>query len=417
MPTLTDLATSVTFTENLVNAGGEIIDSNVSFTDAENDFNTGTLIVAGLLAEDTVSIRNIGSGSGQIGFSGSTVKFGGTTIGTASGGAGATFTVTFNSSATSAAIDALIEALTYANSSDAPTASRSLTITVTDAASNHASAAITVDVTAESETGVTIIGSKLDDVVNATTSVAGQPLPTNANDLIQGSKGKDNLSGLGGDDILDGGADDDILSGGAGDDTLRVADKNDVSDALSGGIGTDTIEVMGSGGLILAGFNATTSSIEIWVGNGREVKGSFSSNLFNFSGLTSLTGLKYVDGSAGNDTIIGSNFGDNLLGGTGDDTLNGGQGTDILKGGAGADTFVFKDGYGADLVLDYKAGLDKFDLRGVAGVDHFSDLQLTQVDQTTVLIDFDGIAGGDTLTVQKTTIAILTANQTDFLLT
>jgi hypothetical protein len=32
-----------------------------------------------------------------------------------------------------------------------------------------------------------------------------------------------------------------------------------------------------------------------------------------------------------------------------------------------------------------------------------------------VLIDFDGVLGGDTLTVQKTTIAQLTANQADFL--
>ena len=69
----------------------------------------------------------------QIGVSGGNVTFGGTVIGTATGGTGATLTVTFNASATSAAIEALIENLTYANSSDTPTASRTLEILVTDA--------------------------------------------------------------------------------------------------------------------------------------------------------------------------------------------------------------------------------------------------------------------------------------------
>ena len=52
------------------------------------------------------------------------VSFGGTVIGSFAGGAGTTLTVTFNAAATSAAIEALIENLTYANSSDTPTASR-----------------------------------------------------------------------------------------------------------------------------------------------------------------------------------------------------------------------------------------------------------------------------------------------------
>ncbi len=62
-------------------------------------------------------------------------SFGGTLIGTVAGGSnGAALTVTFNASATAAAIDALIQNLTYANASDTPTASRTLTVTVTDAA-------------------------------------------------------------------------------------------------------------------------------------------------------------------------------------------------------------------------------------------------------------------------------------------
>src|SRR5712691_10514965 len=134
-PHLTGLDASVTFLENTVNAAPQVLDSDVTFTDPDNNFDTGTLVVSGLLAEDSVGIKNVGSGAGQIGFAGGTVSFEGTDIGTATGGtAGTDLTVTFNASATSTAIDALIQDLTYADSSDTPTASRTLTVTVTDAA-------------------------------------------------------------------------------------------------------------------------------------------------------------------------------------------------------------------------------------------------------------------------------------------
>jgi uncharacterized protein (DUF2141 family) len=134
VPTLTGLSTPITFLENTVNATPQIIAADVTFTDPDNNFDGGALRVTGLLAEDTVAIRNQGAGAGQIGVSGSNVSFGGTVIGSFAGGAGSTFSVTFNASATAQAIEALIENLTYANSSDTPTASRSLELKVTDAA-------------------------------------------------------------------------------------------------------------------------------------------------------------------------------------------------------------------------------------------------------------------------------------------
>jgi VCBS repeat-containing protein len=134
VPTLTRLTTPVTFLENTVNAAPQIIDADVTFTNADNNFDGGTLTIAGLLAQDTVAIRNQGTGAGQIGVSGSNVTFGGSVIGSFAGGGGSTLTVTFNAAATAAGIEALIENLTYANSSDTPTASRSLELKVTDAA-------------------------------------------------------------------------------------------------------------------------------------------------------------------------------------------------------------------------------------------------------------------------------------------
>ena len=51
----------------------------------------------------------------------------------------------------------------------------------------------------------------------------------------------------------------------------------------------------------------------------------------------------------------------------------------------------------------------------MAGVHAFGDLTLTQIDPHTVLVDFDGVLGGDTLTIQNTTIATLNAHQSDFI--
>ncbi len=133
-PILAGVAPSVNFLENDVNDAPQLLDADVTFSDLDNNFTGGTLAVSGLLAEDIISIRNQGNGAGQIGFAVGTVSFGGVAVGTVTGGIGTTLNVTFNADATSVAIDALIQNLTYANLSDAPTASRTLTIDLHDAA-------------------------------------------------------------------------------------------------------------------------------------------------------------------------------------------------------------------------------------------------------------------------------------------
>ena len=134
-PVLTNFVTSIAFAENVVNATPQLLDADVTFTDAEGNFDGGTLSLTGLLTEDTVSVRNQGTGAGEIGFDGTNVSYGNAVIGTLAGGsAGADLTITFNAAASSEAIDALIQNLTYANSSDAPTTSRELLLNVTDAA-------------------------------------------------------------------------------------------------------------------------------------------------------------------------------------------------------------------------------------------------------------------------------------------
>ncbi len=152
-PVFTDLVPSVTFTETLVNAGPQLIDIDVTVSDIDSpNFNGGSLVVGysvGGGTEDSLSIRNQGTGSGQIGFNGTTVTFGGVVIGTISGGqngtAGTPLVIDFNASATPAAVEALIQNLTYVNSSDTPAAARTIQVTIDDGGTENATAsALTV---------------------------------------------------------------------------------------------------------------------------------------------------------------------------------------------------------------------------------------------------------------------------------
>jgi Ca2+-binding RTX toxin-like protein len=78
-----------------------------------------------------------------------------------------------------------------------------------------------------------------------------------------------------------------------------------------------------------------------------------------------------IAGLGGNDTLSGGAGNDTLLGGAGKDQLIGGTGTDRLQGDAGADLFVFnfvdesRVGGQADLIVDFGAGNDDIDLRGI----------------------------------------------------
>ena len=72
------------------------------------------------------------------------------------------------------------------------------------------------------------------------------------------------------------------------------------------------------------------------------------------------TGIRlFVNGHAGNDTIIGGPADDFLHGGTGNDTIKGGAGADDLRGSNGNDVIV--GGRGADSV-DGGRGYDKCDI-------------------------------------------------------
>ncbi|HEX8663395.1 MAG TPA: Ig-like domain-containing protein, partial [Beijerinckiaceae bacterium] len=116
-----------------------VISPAATITDVDStDFNTGTLTVAFTAngtSRDQLSIRNQGTGLGQIGFDGTTVTYENVTIGTASGGVnGANLVITFTSAAaTPTAVQALLDNITYASTSESPsTLARTVTYTLND---------------------------------------------------------------------------------------------------------------------------------------------------------------------------------------------------------------------------------------------------------------------------------------------
>ncbi|MGL4396438.1 MAG: beta strand repeat-containing protein, partial [Hyphomicrobium sp.] len=182
---------------------------------------------------------------------------------------------------------------------------------------------------------------------------------TTGADTLIGGLGADTLSGGSGNDILVGGSGSDVVNGDGGDDIIRIQGADALGDTMLGGesdevIG-DTIEVAaGTGNVSLAGFDAGAQGIERWVGNGGGIVGTSAANTLNLTGLVFISGLAFVEGSAGNDQLSGSDFSDDLRGNDGADFVQGGDGDDRLTGGAGTDTT--SGGAGDDVIVI--SGLD-----------------------------------------------------------
>ena len=124
----------------------------------------------------------------------------------------------------------------------------------------------------------------------------------NGDDLITGNRVDNVLKGKGGDDKISGRAGADRIDGGGGQDNLL------------GGTGND--KVLGGGGADL------------------------------------------LRGDKGGDKLGGGNGADELYGASGGDVLIGGKGNDVLRGGGGSDRFVFRSGYDADEIVDFRRGAD-----------------------------------------------------------
>jgi len=87
-------------------------------------------------------------------------------------------------------------------------------------------------------------------------------------------------------------------------------------------------------------------------------------------------GAERIEGTAGDDLLLGYAGADTLEGAAGDDVLIAGTGADRLTGGAGADVFVFRADGQRDLITDFQPGLDRIDLSDWGRVYDIGALQL-----------------------------------------
>jgi len=97
-----------------------------------------------------------------------------------------------------------------------------------------------------------------------------------------------------------------------------------------------------------------------------------SSNQERISGFD---GDDHIFGQEGDDDLLGGSGRDLIVGGVGNDLINGGAGDDQLWGQSGADQFVLRSNYGQDTIFDYEDGVDSFVLAG--GLE-YDDLTITQ---------------------------------------
>ena len=168
---------------------GVSIDPLATVSDPDTaDYDTGSLTITLTVngaSDDRLGIRNVGNGPGEIGVSGATVNYGGTPIGSFSGGVGVSpLVVSLNSAATPAAAEALARNITYHNTSNAPSV---LTRTVVfaladgDGGTSTASKQIAVgllhtsDFQNGSDSGFGVYSDAADIELNSVTPFTAQP--------------------------------------------------------------------------------------------------------------------------------------------------------------------------------------------------------------------------------------------------
>ena len=255
------------------------------------------------------------------------------------------------------------------------------------------SAAVSVNLATNLNTGGDSLGDKLTDIENVIGSAFNDVITGNvANNSLTGGLGLDSLSGGAGNDTLFGGDSNDTLLGGLGPDLLSGDDGND---SIDGGNGNDTIIGGVGNDIITAGLGFDS------------IDGGDGDDFINggFNGDT-------IFGGIGNDFIGGGNGKDVIDGGIGNDTLRGGFGPDTITGGIGVDHFQFLhalDGtVNVDTLIDFQSGVDIMELSasiytayaGQIGATVGTSANLTYNNVTGILAyDADGAGLGTPLTV------------------
>ncbi|MEO0914557.1 MAG: hypothetical protein AAFY59_16505, partial [Pseudomonadota bacterium] len=196
-------------------------------------------------------------------------------------------------------------------------------------------------------------------------------LEQDANQLLIGTSGRDNLEGGGGNDFIIGRAGADDLSGGNGDDTIFAGRGNDMingddgEDLIRAGGGNDTAFGGDENDIIFGGFGDDT------LGGG--------------------AGEDFIFGSQGSDTLSGDAGDDFIFGGFGNDVIIGGEGDDFMRGGFGADEFIFAGTFGDDEIGSFSRARDTLSFTG----SDLADISVAETADGTVIT----VTGANTGTV------------------
>ncbi|MDT8992662.1 putative Ig domain-containing protein [Curvibacter sp. APW13] len=209
-----------------------------------------------------------------------------------------------------------------------------------------------------------LFGGEGDDIlIGDGSDLVGDAEANQGDDYLDGGAGKDQLAGGKGNDILVGGTGDDYLEGGAGQD-IYLFNKGDGTDTVVDTKADNNIFRFGAG-IAASDIKLRLGSLLLDLGGGdqihidnfdkNDVFNSVSIGSFEFADGTSLSSAQLLargldlDGTEGDDTLIGTNTTDRmrglggndyLYGGAGDDTLDGGSGKNLLLGAQGDDTYV-----------------------------------------------------------------------------
>ncbi|QNO27499.1 hypothetical protein EEB18_000385 [Sphingopyxis sp. OPL5] len=162
-------------------------------------------------------------------------------------------------------------------------------------------------------------------------------------DILNGSKGADELRGGGGNDVIDGRAGADQLFGGLGNDIFHVDRTGDIV-FENAGEGTDTAIATGSFYLYA---NIENLTLAAGAGNIFGVGNELANTILGNEGenlLIAGAGKDVVRGGGARDAIFGEDGDDQLFGDEGIDYLVGGTGNDVIDGGADADEIYGEDG-------------------------------------------------------------------------
>ena len=129
-------------------------------------------------------------------------------------------------------------------------------------------------------------------------------------------------------------------------------------------------------------INGTSGDDSLIGTHGNDIISGFKGN----DTLRGRTGADILLGGAGHDSLVGGRGRDTLRGGAGADILVGGKGLDSLTGGAGKDQFNLVSGLTADrdIIQDYQNDLDRL---GLTGSLTFGSLDIRQNGADTDIIE------------------------------